>query len=182
MAEYEAARERGDDVTPPPPMPYERATQQRRAQRAEKDLALLGKVNPLALEEFAALEERYRFLSTQLEDLGTRRDPLTVVREADDKILEVFTQASPTSRASSSRFATLFPGEGRLCHRPRGHAHHRHEVRPAHPGRRSSGCRVVRRRALAHRHGVARGHLPPGRRRSTCSTRSRPPTTSTCAG
>ncbi|HEX3260276.1 MAG TPA: chromosome segregation protein SMC, partial [Pseudonocardia sp.] len=79
-AEFEAARERGEDVTPPPPMPYDRATQQRRATRAEKDLALLGKVNPLALEEFAALEERYRFLSTQLEDLkNTRRDLLTVV-------------------------------------------------------------------------------------------------------
>ncbi len=117
MAEYEAARERGEDVTPPPPMPYERATQQRRAERAEKDLALLGKVNPLALEEFAALEERYRFLSTQLEDLkNTRRDLLTVVREVDDKILEVFTQAfGDVAREFVTVFATLFPGgEGRL--------------------------------------------------------------------
>ena len=117
MAEYEAARERGEDVTPPPPMPYERAAQQRRASRAEKDLALLGKVNPLALEEFAALEERYRFLSTQLEDLkNTRRDLLTVVREVDDKILEVFTEAySDVAREFVTVFATLFPGgEGRL--------------------------------------------------------------------
>jgi chromosome segregation protein len=117
MAEYEAARERGEDVTPPPPMPYERATQQRRAQRAEKDLALLGKVNPLALEEFAALEERYRFLSTQLEDLkNTRRDLLTVVREVDDKILDVFTEAfADVAREFVTVFATLFPGgEGRL--------------------------------------------------------------------
>jgi len=117
MAEYEAARERGEDVTPPPPMPYDRAAQQRRASRAEKDLALLGKVNPLALEEFAALEERYRFLSTQLEDLkNTRRDLLTVVREVDDKILEVFTEAySDVAREFVTVFATLFPGgEGRL--------------------------------------------------------------------
>jgi chromosome segregation protein len=116
-AEFEAARERGEDVTPPPPMPYDRATQQRRASRAEKDLALLGKVNPLALEEFAALEERYRFLSTQLEDLkNTRRDLLTVVREVDDKILEVFTQAySDVAREFVTVFATLFPGgEGQL--------------------------------------------------------------------
>ena len=86
-------------------------------QRAEKDLALLGKVNPLALEEFAALEERYRFLSTQLEDLkNTRRDLLTVVREVDDKILEVFTQAyADVAREFETVFATLFPGgEGRL--------------------------------------------------------------------
>ncbi len=116
-AEYEAARERGDDVVAPPPMPYDRATQQRRAARAEKDLGLLGRVNPLALEEFAALEERYRFLSTQLEDLkNTRRDLLTVVREVDDKILAVFTEAyTDVAREFETVFATLFPGgEGRL--------------------------------------------------------------------
>ena len=89
-AEYEAARERGDEVVAPPPMPYDRAAQQRRAARAEKDLGLLGRVNPLALEEFAALEERYRFLSTQLEDLkNTRRDLLTVVREVDEVLSAV---------------------------------------------------------------------------------------------
>ena len=79
--------------------------------------ALLGRVNPLALEEFAALEERYRFLSTQLEDLkNTRRDLLTVVREVDDKILEVFTEAyTDVAREFETVFATLFPGgEGRL--------------------------------------------------------------------
>jgi chromosome segregation protein len=117
MAEYEAARERGDDVVAPPPMPYDRATQQRRAARAEKDLGLLGRVNPLALEEFAALEERYRFLSTQLEDLkNTRRDLLTVVREVDDKILAVFTEAyTDVAREFETVFATLFPGgDGRL--------------------------------------------------------------------
>ena len=116
-AEYEVARERGDDVVAPPPMPYDRATQQRRAARAEKDLGLLGRVNPLALEEFAALEERYRFLSTQLEDLkNTRRDLLTVVREVDDKILAVFTEAyTDVAREFETVFATLFPGgEGRL--------------------------------------------------------------------
>jgi chromosome segregation protein len=117
MAEYEAAKERGEDVTVPPLMPYDRPTQERRASRAEKDLALLGKVNPLALEEFAALEERYRFLSTQLEDLkNTRRDLLTVVREVDDKILEVFTTAyTDVAREFEIVFATLFPGgDGRL--------------------------------------------------------------------
>ena len=129
IAEYEAARERGEDVVPPPAMPYDRADQQRRAQRAEKDLALLGRVNPLALEEFAALEERYRFLSTQLEDLkNTRRDLLTVVREVDEKILEVFAEAyADVAREFEIVFQTLFPGgEGRLrAHRPRRPADHR---------------------------------------------------------
>ncbi|HET9143741.1 chromosome segregation protein SMC [Actinophytocola sp.] len=117
VAEYEAACERGESVYPPQPIPYERNTQARRAKRAERDLALLGKVNPLALEEFAALEERYKFLATQLEDLkATRRDLLTVVKEVDDKILEVFTSAyQDVAREFETVFATLFPGgEGRL--------------------------------------------------------------------
>jgi chromosome segregation protein len=117
LAEYEAAKERGEDVVAPPPLPYDRATQERRAQRAQRDLAQLGKVNPLALEEFAALEERYRFLSTQLEDLkATRRDLLIVVREVDDKILEVFAAAyHDVAREFEIVFDTLFPGgEGRL--------------------------------------------------------------------
>ncbi|HZA15616.1 MAG TPA: chromosome segregation protein SMC [Pseudonocardiaceae bacterium] len=117
VAEYEVAAQRGELVSAPQPVPYDRASQTRRAQRAERDLALLGKVNPLALEEFAALEERYKFLSTQLEDLkATRRDLLTVVAEVDEKILEVFTEAfHDVAREFETVFTTLFPGgEGRL--------------------------------------------------------------------
>ena len=116
-AEYEQAKERGETVVAPQPGPYDRAVQTKRANRAERDLALLGKVNPLALEEFAALEERHQFLSTQLEDLKkTRRDLLEVVREVDDRILEVFTSAyNDVAREFEIVFATLFPGgEGRL--------------------------------------------------------------------
>ena len=117
LAEYEAAKERGDEVSAPPPVPYDRATQERRAKRAEKDLSLLGKVNPLALEEFAALEERYKFLSTQLEDLkDSRRDLLSVVKEVDEKILEVFSSAfEDVAKEFEVVFKVLFPGgEGRL--------------------------------------------------------------------
>ncbi|AOS65246.1 chromosome segregation protein SMC [Actinoalloteichus hymeniacidonis] len=117
MAEYEAARDRGEEVTAPAPVPYDRDTQLRRAKRAERDLSLLGKVNPLALEEFAALEERYRFLATQLEDLkATRRDLLTVIKDVDERILEVFSTAYvDVAREFEIVFATLFPGgEGRL--------------------------------------------------------------------
>src|SRR6478609_4550964 len=56
VAEYELMTQRGEQVSAPKPAPYDRAVQTRRAQGAERDLALLGKVNPLALEEFAALE------------------------------------------------------------------------------------------------------------------------------
>ncbi|MFI5588875.1 chromosome segregation protein SMC [Amycolatopsis sp. NPDC051758] len=117
LAEYEAAKDRGEDVTPPPPMPYDRDTQARRAKRAEKDLSLLGKVNPLALEEFAALEERYKFLSTQLEDLkDTRKDLEAVIKQVDEKILEVFAGAyADVAREFETVFSVLFPGgEGRM--------------------------------------------------------------------
>src|SRR5947199_8633564 len=117
MAEFEQARDRGEQVVAPQPGPYERAVQEKRAARADRDLALLGKVNPLALEEFAALEERHQFLSTQLEDLkATRRDLLTVVKEVDDRILEVFASAyADTAREFEEVFRVLFPGgEGRL--------------------------------------------------------------------
>ncbi|TYP86014.1 chromosome segregation protein SMC [Blastococcus xanthinilyticus] len=112
LAEAEAAGQPA-----PEPTPYERAAQERRVARAERDLATLGKVNPLALEEFAALEERHTFLATQLEDLkNTRRDLLTVVREVDGRIHDVFAAAfADVAREFEQVFATLFPGgSGRL--------------------------------------------------------------------
>jgi chromosome segregation protein len=117
MAEYEQARERGEQVSAPAPMPYDRPTQERRAKKAERELAELGRVNPLALEEFAALEERYNFLSTQLEDVkAARKDLLDVVADVDARILQVFTEAyADVEREFAQVFTTLFPGgEGRL--------------------------------------------------------------------
>ncbi len=117
MAEYEQAKERGEQVFAPAPIPYDRPTQERRAKRAERELAELGRVNPLALEEFAALEERYNFLSTQLEDVkAARKDLLDVVAEVDARILEVFSDAFvDVEREFQEVFAVLFPGgEGRL--------------------------------------------------------------------
>ncbi|UOY04083.1 AAA family ATPase [Blastococcus sp. PRF04-17] len=107
VAAAEAAGEPG-----PEPVPYDRARQERRAAQAERDLATLGKVNPLALEEFAALEERHGFLATQLEDLkSTRRDLLTVVREVDERIHDVFASAfTDVAKEFEQVFATLFPG------------------------------------------------------------------------
>ncbi|MBT0568354.1 chromosome segregation protein SMC [Williamsia sp. CHRR-6] len=117
MAEYHQARERGESVVAPTAMRFDRATQEARAKKAQKDLTTLGKVNPLALEEFAALEERYTFLSTQLEDVkSARRDLLDVVDDVDAKILQVFTEAyADVEREFAAVFTTLFPGgEGRL--------------------------------------------------------------------
>ena len=117
IAEYEQARERGEQVTAHAPMPFDRSTQERRAKRAERELAELGRVNPLALEEFAALEERYNFLSTQLEDVkAARKDLLDVIADVDARILQVFIEAyADVEREFSAVFEVLFPGgEGRL--------------------------------------------------------------------
>ena len=94
------------------PEPYDRAAQEKRAKQAERQLTQLGKVNPLALEEFAALEERHAFLTSQLEDLKkTRRDLLTVVKEVDERVEEVFTSAyEDTAREFEGIFSRLFPG------------------------------------------------------------------------
>jgi chromosome segregation protein len=120
-----AARSRGaarrgevpGEVEPPPPTRYVRAEQERRAAAAQRQLDQLGKVNPLALEEFAALEERHTFLATQLEDIKkTRRDLLTVVKEVDDRVQQVFAAAfEDTAREFEDIFGRLFPGgQGRL--------------------------------------------------------------------
>ena len=111
------AKAEADDKPEPLPAPFERAIQEKRAARGERELKLLGKVNPLALEEFAALEERYKFLAEQLEDLTrTRKDLMTVVRDVDDRILEVFTEAYHDTAAEFEKvFSVVFPGgEGRL--------------------------------------------------------------------
>ncbi|MDQ0768763.1 chromosome segregation protein [Pseudarthrobacter defluvii] len=97
--------------------PYVRQEQEKRLRKAERDLASLGKVNPLALEEFAALEERHQFLSTQLEDLkASRRDLLDIIKEVDDRVQRVFAEAFEDTQAQFVRvFDRLFPGgEGRL--------------------------------------------------------------------
>ena len=99
------------------PTPFVREEQEKRLRKAERALAALGRVNPLALEEFAALEERHSFLTQQIEDLkSSKRDLLDIVREVDERVEQVFTEAFHDTAAQFERvFERLFPGgEGRL--------------------------------------------------------------------
>jgi chromosome segregation protein len=111
----------GDEVDPEAPepeaYPYVRTEQEKRMRAAERSLALLGKVNPLALEEFSALEERHRFLNEQLDDLKrSRAELMGIIKDVDDRVQQVFAEAyADTEREFERIFARLFPGgEGRL--------------------------------------------------------------------
>jgi chromosome segregation protein len=105
------------DDEQPDPVPYDRDRQQTRLAKAERALAVLGRVNPLALEEFDAMQERHQFLSEQLEDLRrTRKDLLDIITEVDSRVEQVFAAAyADVEQAFGRVFARLFPGgEGRL--------------------------------------------------------------------
>ncbi|MDX1621201.1 MAG: AAA family ATPase, partial [Nitriliruptorales bacterium] len=111
LSPEEVAREHPDAAA------YERAPLQEREDTLTRKLGLLGRVNPLALEEFKALEDRHRFLSEQLDDLRrSKRDLEQVVIAVDHKIEEIFAEAyHDVAREFEDIFSTLFPGgKGRL--------------------------------------------------------------------
>ncbi len=95
-----------------PTRPFDREEQRARLQSAERKLAQLGRVNPLALEEFAALEQRHLFLTEQLADLtATRKDLLTIIDDIDRTMQGVFAAAFEDTRQAFDRvFPILFPG------------------------------------------------------------------------
>jgi len=93
-------------------VPYDRAQQRKRLQEAERKLTQLGRVNPLDLEEYAALEQRHTFLTEQLADLTqTRKDLLTIIGELDERMQSIFLAAFEDTRiAFGEVFPILFPG------------------------------------------------------------------------
>nr|WP_218857260.1 chromosome segregation protein SMC [Leifsonia soli] len=93
-------------------VPFSREQQQKRLAAAERKLSQLGRVNPLALEEFAALEQRHKFLTEQLTDLtNTRKDLLTIIEDIDERMQTIFESAfADTEEAFKRVFPILFPG------------------------------------------------------------------------
>jgi chromosome segregation protein len=100
-----------------PPQMSEGTTPTARARELERDLRLMGPINPLALEEYEALQERHQFLESQLDDIkSARRDLSKVIKAIDAEIVGVFAGAfADVSQNFEALFQTLFPGgTGRL--------------------------------------------------------------------
>ena len=118
LAEYHPDLEVPDDQAEPdedgnrPTKPYVREEQLKRLANAERLFERLGKVNPLALEEFAALEARHKFLTEQLADLTqTRKDLVQIIEDLDKKMQAIFADAfNDTAIAFEYVFPILFPG------------------------------------------------------------------------
>lgn len=83
-----------------------------RVRDLDRELRLMGPINPLALEEFNELQERHTFLESQLEDVReTRRELLRVIKAVDQEIQTVFASAfADVSSHFTHLFSTLFPG------------------------------------------------------------------------
>ena len=100
----------------PPELP-DGVTPAARARELERDLKVMGPINPLALQEFEALTERHEFLKGQLEDIrSTRRELNKVIRAIDEEIVTVFASAyADVADNFTTLFGRLFPGgEGKL--------------------------------------------------------------------
>jgi chromosome segregation protein len=92
--------------------PFNREEQAKRLREAERLFERLGRVNPLALEEFNALEERHKFLTDELADVTqTRKDLLQIIHDLDEKMQQIFKSAfDDTVREFSAILPSLFPG------------------------------------------------------------------------
>lgn len=83
-----------------------------RSRELERELRLMGPINPLALEEYEQLQERHEFLQGQLDDVkASRRELSKVIKAVDEEIVNVFAAAyADVSENFTQLFSTLFPG------------------------------------------------------------------------
>ncbi|GGH58754.1 chromosome segregation protein SMC [Rothia aerolata] len=96
---------------------FDRSEAERKLAEAQKQLEQLGTVNPLALEEYSALEQRHSYLKEQIDDLKkSRSDMRSLMRQLNQHIRDEFTRAFEETREQFERiFAEIFPGgEGTL--------------------------------------------------------------------
>jgi chromosome segregation protein len=109
--------EPGAALDAPAPEVPEGTTRAGRARDLERELRLMGPINPLALEEYDALLERHDFLQQQLEDVkNSRRELHRVIKAVDKEIVTVFSAAfTDVEENFQALFTTLFPGgSGRI--------------------------------------------------------------------
>ncbi len=99
-------------VAAPVPEVADGASLSARARELERELRLMGPINPLALSEYEALVERHEFLQQQLDDVrNTRRELARVIKAVDEEIVSVFESAfADVARHFSELFSMLFPG------------------------------------------------------------------------
>ena len=99
------------EAAEPPPLP-DGVTAPAQVRELERELRLLGPINPLALEEFTELQQRHGFLEEQLEDVRTTRRELSrVIKAIDQEIQTEFAAAyADVSDHFAALFGALFPG------------------------------------------------------------------------
>ncbi len=99
------------------PIAPEGSTLAGRGRDLDRELRIMGPINPLALEEYDALQERHDFLQQQLEDVkSSRRELQRVIKAVDQEIISVFEKAFDDVQGNfTDLFTTLFPGgSGRI--------------------------------------------------------------------
>ncbi len=94
-----------------PPLP-EGVAAPARLRELDRELRIMGPINPLALQEFTELQERHGFLEGQLDDIrASRRELSKVIRAVEEEIVKVFASAfADVSENFTVLFETLFPG------------------------------------------------------------------------
>ncbi len=83
-----------------------------RLRELDGELRAMGPINPLALEEFEELKERFEFLHGQMEDVrASRRELVHLINDIDEQIVTVFAAAyADVANHFADLFAVLFPG------------------------------------------------------------------------